>query len=75
MTTEERMALAEQLKANPLFDILIGEIEAAAIEALIYATTENDRIAAQWRVRAARALREDCEAALRSNHARKGVPC
>lgn len=75
MTTEERKALAEQLKANPLFDILIGEIEATAIEALIYATTENDRIAAQWRVRAARSLREDCEVALRNNPVRKGAPC
>lgn len=74
MTPEERKSLAEQLKANPLFDDLIDGIEASAIEALIYANNENDRLSAQWRVRAARAFREDCEAALRSTRDRKGAP-
>jgi hypothetical protein len=75
MNHDERKALAEQLKANPLFDALISKIEANAIEALVYATNENDRISAQWRVRAARSLREDCEAALCNTPARKGAPC
>lgn len=74
MTNEERKHLAEQLKANPLFDIILGEIEANAIEALVYARTEDDRISAQWRVRSARSFREDCEAALRNTPTRKGAP-
>lgn len=74
MTPEERRGLAEQLKANPLWDELIDGIEADAIESLIYAKTEDDRISAQWRVRAARTFREDCEAALRNTPARKGAP-
>lgn len=74
MTPDDRRHLAEQLKANPLFDELIDGIEAEAIEALIRANTEDDRISAQWRVRAARSFREDCEAALRNTPARKGAP-
>lgn len=74
MTPEDRKHLAEQLKANPLFDELIDGIEADAIESLIYAKTEDDRISAQWRVKAARSFREDCEAALRNTPTRKGAP-
>lgn len=74
MTPEDRKHLAEQLKANPLWDELIDGIEADAIESLIYAKTEDDRISAQWRVRAARSFREDCEAALRNTPVRKGAP-
>lgn len=73
MTPEERKSLAEQITSNPLYDIILGEIESSAIEALVYAKTEDERIAAQWRVRSARAFRADCEAALRSTPKRKGV--
>jgi len=52
----------------------MGELEARAIEALVRAKTEDDRISQQWRVRSVRAFREDCEALLRNNHARKGAP-
>lgn len=74
MTPDERRHLAEQLKANPLYDEILSGIERDAIEALVYARTEDDRIAAQWRVRSARAFREDCEAALRNNQPRKPAP-
>lgn len=74
LTPEERKGLAEQLKANPLYEELLAQIESDAIESLIYAKTEDDRISAQWRVRAARSFREDCEACLRNTHTRRGAP-
>ncbi len=74
MTQDERKKLAEQLKANPLFDEILTKIEADAIEALIFAKTEDERVSAQWRVKAARTFRGDCEAALRSNPPRRGAP-
>lgn len=74
MTSEERKALAEQLDANPLLHEILEQIERDAVEALIYAKTEDERIGAQWRVRSARTFREDCLALLRSNPKRKGAP-
>lgn len=74
MTPDERKALAESLTANPLYDEILAKIEHDAIESLVYAKTEDDRIAAQWRVRAARQFRSDCEAALRSTPHRKAAP-
>ncbi len=74
MTPEERKGLAEQLRAHPLYEELLASIEATAIEALIYARTEDERIAAQWRVRSARAFREDCESFLRNTQSRRGAP-
>lgn len=75
MTREERKHLAEQLKANPLWDILMAEIETDAIERMISASTDLDRMEAQAFVRAARAFRANCEAALRNTQPRKGAPC
>lgn len=74
MTPEERKGLAQQLVANPLYDELMCKVEADAIEALIWAKTEDERISAQWRVRSARTFRADCEAILRSTPQRKGAP-
>lgn len=74
MTPDERKALAESLKANPLFGEILAKIESEAVEALIYAKTEEDRVVAQWRVRSARTFRADCEAALRNTQPRRGAP-
>jgi hypothetical protein len=74
VTPAERKSLAEQLMANPLYEDLLSQMERDATEALIWATNENDRISAQWRVRAARTFRSDCEAFLRNTHERRGAP-
>lgn len=74
MTPQERKSLAEQLDGNPLFHEILNGIEASAIEALVYAATEQDRVEAQWRVRSARAFRSDCEEALLSTPKRTGAP-
>lgn len=73
MKADERKRLAEQLVANPLFDEMLGEIEQAAIESLILAKTEQERVEAQWRVRSARAFREDCHKIVDSKPRRKGA--
>ena len=74
MTDKERAALAEQLLGNPLFHDILAKIERDATEALIFAATDDDRVTAQWRVRAARTFRADCEAALRNTQPRRGAP-
>lgn len=74
MTPVERANLAEQLQGNALWHDILAEIENGAIEALIYAKDEQARVEAQWRVRAARAFRADCQAALDNNRPRKGAP-
>lgn len=74
MTPTERKNLAEQLKANPLWDILMAEQEASAIERLIAAKTDIDRLECQLRVQSARSFRRDCEAALRSIREPKAAP-
>lgn len=74
MTSQERKSLAEQLDANPLFHEILEQIEADALEALVYATTEKARVEAQWRVRSARSFRSDCQEALVSNQKRAGAP-
>lgn len=74
MNAQERKSLAEQLDANPLWHEILEDIERRAIEALIHAKTENDRIEAQWRVRSARTFRQDCQSLIASNPARKGAP-
>lgn len=74
MTAQERAALAEQLLGNPLFHDILAKIERDATEALIFAMTENDRVTAQWRVRAARTFRADCEADARNTQPRRGAP-
>ena len=74
VTPEDRKSFAEQITANPLYDELLAKIEQDAIEALIFAKTEDDRISAQWRVRSARAFRDACEDFLRNTRPRKGAP-
>ena len=71
MSPEERRTLAEQLKANPLLDVLIDEMEQGAIERLIF---EQQNFAdAQLRVQAIRAFRSDLMEAL-DTRTRKGAP-
>ena len=73
MTPEDRKALAQQIATNPLTEIILSEIEASATEALIYAEKEQGRVEAQWRVRAARAFRDEITRAV-NNRERKGAP-
>lgn len=73
LTAEDRKALAQQILTNPLTDEIFDGIERDAIEALVRAKTEQDRVEAQWRVRAARSFRQDCEQMLRNTHGRKGA--
>jgi hypothetical protein len=58
MTPQERRSLAEQILSNPLFTAVMGELEAGAIEALIYAA-EHDRATRQIRVQVIREFRAD----------------
>lgn len=58
MTPQERRSLAEQILSNPLFDTVLDELEAGAIEALIYAA-EHDRATRQIRVQVIREFRTD----------------
>ena len=71
MTPQDRKALAEQILGNPLFKTILSEIEANAIEQLIFSQQENS-LAAQMRVQAIRSFREDLEASL-DTHERKGA--
>lgn len=74
MTPDERKALAEQLDGNPLWHEILNTIEADAVEALIHAKTEQDRVETQWRVLSARSFREDCQDLLVSTPKRTGAP-
>lgn len=74
MNSEERRRLAQQLEANPLYDILMDEIEQNAIERMVSAQTDMERMEAQAYVRATRSFREDCEAMARNTQDRKGAP-
>lgn len=74
MTKEERKNLATQLAGNRFFVELMERLEADAIEALVRATTEQDRVEAQWRVRSVRSFRSDCQAAIGSDRVRKAAP-
>ena len=74
MTRDERQRLAQQIQANPIYDILMGEIEQDAIERMISAKTDLARMEAQAYVKATRSFRQDCDALLRNNPARKGAP-
>ena len=74
MTPRERANLAEQLLSNPLWDELFVGIEKQAIEACIYADTDEQRLIGTLRVKEVRTLRSDCEASLRSARERKAAP-
>jgi hypothetical protein len=64
MTPQERKSLAEQITANPLFTAILDEMETGAVEALIYAQTEEHRLTRQLKVQAIREFRADLGACL-----------
>lgn len=74
MTRDERKRLAQQLSTNPLYDILMDEIEQDAIERMISAKTDLARMEAQAYVKATRTFRQDCDALLHNTQTRKGAP-
>lgn len=74
MTPTERAHLAEAILTNPLFAVVMSELEASAIERMVNANTSLARLEGQLRVQAVRSFRSDCEAALRSNRERKAAP-
>lgn len=74
MTPLERQRLAETILHNPLFIEAMDALERNAVETLIYAGTEDARIAAQASVRAARHFRADLQAALADTRRGKGAP-
>ncbi|MGB7243559.1 MAG: hypothetical protein WBC93_15925 [Sulfitobacter sp.] len=74
MNAKERAGLAESLLGNPLWDELFNEVEAAAIEAMVYAETEELRAENAHRIRAIRTLRSDCEQSVHSIRERKAAP-
>jgi len=59
MTPQERKSLAEQITANPLFRAILDEMESGAIEALINAQNEEQRLHRQLKVQAVREFRAD----------------
>ena len=74
MTRDERRRLAEQLTANPIYDILMAEIEARGIALMIEAKTDTERLETQAYVRATQRFRRDCAALLRSTPEQKPAP-
>lgn len=74
MTPTERKNLADQIATNPIYNVLMDEIEQSAVERMISAQTDTARLEAQAYVRATRAFREDCDAMLRNYQERKGAP-
>lgn len=74
MKAEERKALAEQILGNPLFNVLMDELEHDAVERMVAAPTDLARMEAQAYVRAARSFRANCEAQLRNTGSRKAAP-
>lgn len=74
MNRRERASLAEQILANPVYAEIIDTMEANAVERLVFAPNEQERLEGALRVQSIRAFRSDCEALLRSTHERKGAP-
>lgn len=72
LTANERKSLSEQLVGNRLIWEILGKMESDAIEALVYAKTEQERVESQWRVRSVRTFQSDCKASLRSTRTEKG---
>ena len=73
MTAQERAALAEQLLGNLLFHDILAKIDENHRGA-DFRRDRDDRVTAQWRVRAARSFRADCEAEARNTQPRRGAP-
>jgi hypothetical protein len=59
MTPQERKSLAEQITANPLFRLILDEMETGAIEALVNAQDDGQRLRRQLKVQAIREFRAD----------------
>lgn len=74
MNKEARASLAEQILSNPLYEIIMAELEEAAIERLVYADNDKTRLEGQLRVQAVRSFRSDCEACLRSTREPRAAP-
>ena len=74
MNPQERSSLAEQLLTNPLFADVFDGLEKRAIEAMIYASTDDDRRYGAHRVQAIRSFRQDCEAQLRNTREPRSAP-
>jgi len=74
MTPEERKSLAEQITSNPLYSVIMVDLEKRAVEQMIYAKTDIERHECQLRIQAVRSFRSDCEASLRSTRERKAAP-
>lgn len=75
MPPDQRKRLAEQLTANPLYEILMAELETDAIERMISANTDQERLETQAYIRATRAFRGNCAAMMRNTPPKKGAPC
>ena len=74
MTPSDRATLAEQILTNPIFAVVMAELEANAIERMVSASTDIQRHEAQLRVQVVRTFRSDCEACLHSTRERKAAP-
>lgn len=64
MTPQERQALAEQIASNPLFTAILDDMQARAVEMMVYAPDDDTRRTAAWRVQAIRNFRADLGEAL-----------
>lgn len=76
MTPNERAELARQILDNPLFSVVLGDIERAAIETGINAPALADdvRAAAMAEVRAIRGFRAKLLGFLEETRSYKGAP-
>ena len=59
MTPAQRKSLAEQITGNPLFTAILDEMESGAIESLINAQDNEQRLHRQLKVQAVREFRAD----------------
>ena len=71
MTPQNRAGLAESLKANPLFAVILDEMEKSAVERMVFAQTDLARHECQLRVLAVLDFRASCDQALRPVEPRK----
>lgn len=74
MTDEEKASLAEQITTNPLFAVLMDELQQNAVSRMYAAQDDMARLSAQAYARAAQSFRTDCEAWLRNTRERKAAP-
>ena len=76
LSTEDRASLADSILSNQLFTLILDDLEKAALDRCVNAAlTDHDaRAAAACEVRAIRAFRSNCRAALDNNRPKKGAP-